>query len=211
MDFHARFSATGRRYTFRLVARRAPVTHDRGLVWQVLNRLDLSGPARRRGAADREPRLHHLSVNPVSGEKPGKDAGPDRHQRTPLSRRRGIPVRPRGPQLPAQSGPVDCRNAGTCRCRGLDATRRADSPDGEGSRRLRAGFAAAGPLPRGSKLSGRSFCKGGSSVTSSLLAGRGTNRREDEVERGGPDPGRLRPQAAGALRPADPSARTVWR
>jgi tRNA pseudouridine38-40 synthase len=40
-DFHARFSATGRRYTFRLVARRAPVTHDRGLVWQVLNRLDI--------------------------------------------------------------------------------------------------------------------------------------------------------------------------
>ena len=26
-EFHARFSATGRRYTFRLVARRAPVTH----------------------------------------------------------------------------------------------------------------------------------------------------------------------------------------
>jgi tRNA pseudouridine38-40 synthase len=40
-DFHARFSATGRHYLFRLVARRAPVTHDRGLVWQVLNPLDL--------------------------------------------------------------------------------------------------------------------------------------------------------------------------
>lgn len=39
-DFHARFSATERRYLFRLVARRAPVTHDRGRVWQVLNRLD---------------------------------------------------------------------------------------------------------------------------------------------------------------------------
>lgn len=48
-DFHARFSATGRRYLFRLVARRAPVTHDRGLVWQVLNRLDLA--AMRDGAA----------------------------------------------------------------------------------------------------------------------------------------------------------------
>jgi len=34
-DFHARFSALERRYLFRLVARRAPVTHDRGLVWQV--------------------------------------------------------------------------------------------------------------------------------------------------------------------------------
>jgi tRNA pseudouridine38-40 synthase len=41
-DFHARFSAIGRRYLFRLVARRAPVTHDRGLVWQVLNPLDLA-------------------------------------------------------------------------------------------------------------------------------------------------------------------------
>lgn len=48
-DFHARFSATGRRYLFRLVVRRAPVTHDKGLVWQVLNRLDLD--ALRAGAA----------------------------------------------------------------------------------------------------------------------------------------------------------------
>ena len=48
-DFHARFSARERRYTFRLVARRAPVTHDKGLVWQVLNRLDVA--AMRAGAA----------------------------------------------------------------------------------------------------------------------------------------------------------------
>ncbi len=48
-DFHARFSALERRYTFRLVARRAPVTHDKGLVWQVLSPLDL--PAMRAGAA----------------------------------------------------------------------------------------------------------------------------------------------------------------
>jgi tRNA pseudouridine38-40 synthase len=48
-DFHARFSATGRRYLFRLVARRAPVTHDRGLVWQVPNPLDID--AMRHGAA----------------------------------------------------------------------------------------------------------------------------------------------------------------
>lgn len=39
--FHARFSAVERRYLFRLLARRAPATHDRGLVWQVLNRLDV--------------------------------------------------------------------------------------------------------------------------------------------------------------------------
>lgn len=48
-DFHARFSATERRYLFRLIARRAPVTHDKGLVWQVLNPLDAD--AMRAGAA----------------------------------------------------------------------------------------------------------------------------------------------------------------
>jgi tRNA pseudouridine38-40 synthase len=48
-DFHARFSATARRYTFRVVARRAPVTHDNGLVWQVPNPLDLA--AMQAGAA----------------------------------------------------------------------------------------------------------------------------------------------------------------
>ena len=48
-DFHARFSATERRYLFRLVARRAPVTHDRGRVWQVqtpLNRAAMQVAAR---------------------------------------------------------------------------------------------------------------------------------------------------------------------
>lgn len=48
-DFHARFSALERRYLFRLVSRRAPVTHDRGLVWQVLQPLDIQ--AMREGAA----------------------------------------------------------------------------------------------------------------------------------------------------------------
>ncbi|MBC7740167.1 MAG: tRNA pseudouridine(38-40) synthase TruA [Candidatus Saccharibacteria bacterium] len=40
-DFHARFSALERRYTFRLLARRAPATHDRGRVWQVVAPLDI--------------------------------------------------------------------------------------------------------------------------------------------------------------------------
>jgi tRNA pseudouridine38-40 synthase len=48
-DFHARFSATGRRYLFRMVARRAPVTHDAGLVWQVPQRPDIA--AMQAGAA----------------------------------------------------------------------------------------------------------------------------------------------------------------
>ncbi|MDO5657519.1 MAG: tRNA pseudouridine(38-40) synthase TruA [Paracoccus sp. (in: a-proteobacteria)] len=48
-DFHARFSAQERRYLFRLVARRAPVVHDRGRVWQVREHLDVR--AMRAGAA----------------------------------------------------------------------------------------------------------------------------------------------------------------
>lgn len=48
-DFHARFSAQGRRYLFRLLARRAPATHDRGRVWQVGHPLDVQ--AMRQGAA----------------------------------------------------------------------------------------------------------------------------------------------------------------
>lgn len=48
-DFHARFSATERRYLFRLLSRRAPATHDKGLVWQVQNPLNLK--AMREGAA----------------------------------------------------------------------------------------------------------------------------------------------------------------
>ncbi|MFN4101203.1 MAG: tRNA pseudouridine(38-40) synthase TruA [Pararhodobacter sp.] len=47
-DFHARFSAIERRYTFRLVARRAPVVQDAGQVWQVRHALDAE--AMREGA-----------------------------------------------------------------------------------------------------------------------------------------------------------------
>lgn len=39
-DFHARFSATERRYLYRLIARRAPLTLDAGLAWRVLRPLD---------------------------------------------------------------------------------------------------------------------------------------------------------------------------
>lgn len=48
-DFHARFSAIERHYTFRLISRRAPVTHEGGYVWQVRSALDVE--AMRAGAA----------------------------------------------------------------------------------------------------------------------------------------------------------------
>lgn len=40
-EFHARFSAIGRRYLFRLLVRRAPAAIDAGRVWQVRHALDL--------------------------------------------------------------------------------------------------------------------------------------------------------------------------
>lgn len=40
-DWHARFSALERRYLFRILTRRAPVTHERGQVWQLKNQLDV--------------------------------------------------------------------------------------------------------------------------------------------------------------------------
>lgn len=39
-DFHARFSAIERRYIFRLIQRRAPLTHDAQLAWRVQNPID---------------------------------------------------------------------------------------------------------------------------------------------------------------------------
>lgn len=39
-DWHARFSAVERRYIYRLVSRRAPMTHEAGLVWRVAHGLE---------------------------------------------------------------------------------------------------------------------------------------------------------------------------
>lgn len=39
-DWHARFSALQRQYLFRILCRRAPATHQEGLVWQVKQALD---------------------------------------------------------------------------------------------------------------------------------------------------------------------------
>ena len=39
-DWHARFSATGRRYLYRVIVRRAPLVHEAGLAWRVGHDLD---------------------------------------------------------------------------------------------------------------------------------------------------------------------------
>lgn len=49
-EFHARFSALGRHYLYRLQSRRAPLTHDRGQVWRINHRLDIA--AMQTAAAD---------------------------------------------------------------------------------------------------------------------------------------------------------------
>ena len=41
-DWHARFSAVERRYLFRILMRRAPATHQSGLVWRVNHELDVA-------------------------------------------------------------------------------------------------------------------------------------------------------------------------
>ena len=48
-DWHARFSAIERRYTYRVICRRAPLVHARGQAWQVKGDLDVA--AMRAGAA----------------------------------------------------------------------------------------------------------------------------------------------------------------
>ncbi|MEO0381837.1 MAG: tRNA pseudouridine(38-40) synthase TruA [Pseudomonadota bacterium] len=48
-DWHARFSARERRYFYRIVSRRAPVTHLKGLVWHIKHPLDVD--AMQAGAA----------------------------------------------------------------------------------------------------------------------------------------------------------------
>ena len=47
-DFHARFSAHGRRYLYRILNRRAPPALERGRVWHVPVPLDVERDARRR-------------------------------------------------------------------------------------------------------------------------------------------------------------------
>lgn len=48
-DWHARFSALERRYTYRVICRRAPLVHGRGQAWQIRHDLDIG--AMRAGAA----------------------------------------------------------------------------------------------------------------------------------------------------------------
>ncbi len=58
-DFHARFAALERKYIFRILPRRAPITHLRGFVWQVKQPLDIDAM---RDAASRLIGLHDFTT-----------------------------------------------------------------------------------------------------------------------------------------------------
>lgn len=49
-EWHARFSCTGRAYVYRIVNRRAPLTHEAGLAWRVIQPLDADAMAQAAGA-----------------------------------------------------------------------------------------------------------------------------------------------------------------
>ena len=66
-DFHARFSATARRYRYLILNRRAPPALDRGRVWHVPVPLDDAAMADAAAAADRPPRLQQLPLDRLPG------------------------------------------------------------------------------------------------------------------------------------------------
>ena len=88
-DFDARLSATGRRYLYRILNRRAPPALDRGRVWHVAPPLDVA--AMREGAAppDRASRFLDLPRLAV----PGQIAGQDARRAGRVAGRRGNPHR----------------------------------------------------------------------------------------------------------------------
>ncbi len=100
-DFHARFSATGRAYLYRIVNRRAPLTVDRGRAWLINTPLDAGGDACGGAGARRPPRFHHLPRHALPGAVASEDPGTP--QRAP--RRRGDSGHRRIPLLPAPPGP----------------------------------------------------------------------------------------------------------
>jgi tRNA pseudouridine38-40 synthase len=58
-DWHARFSCIGRRYRYRMINRRAPLTFDKGLAWRVPSPLDADAMHR---AAQRLIGLHDFTT-----------------------------------------------------------------------------------------------------------------------------------------------------
>ncbi len=87
-DFHARFSALGRRYLYRILNRPGPPALERGRVWHVKATARSAGHGRGGPAADRHPRLQQPSATP-----PARLASPVKTLDTLEVRREGKEVR----------------------------------------------------------------------------------------------------------------------
>ena len=68
----------GRRYLYRIVNRRAPLTLERGHAWHVARPLDAEAMHARGASAGRAARLHHLPLGRIARRQPGQDARPAR-------------------------------------------------------------------------------------------------------------------------------------
>ena len=119
--FHARFSATGRRYRYRILNRRAPPALDRGRVWHVPVPLDVDAMADAAARAGRPPRLQQLPLDGLPGAVLDQDARPARRARARASE---IRIDVGRALLPAQPGAHPGRHAADGRPRPMEPARR---------------------------------------------------------------------------------------
>ena len=116
-DFHARFSARGRRYLYRILNRRAPPALDQGRVWHVKKPLD----AEAMHAAAQALVGQHDFTTFRDAQCQAKIAGQDPRRGPGLARGRGGAARLRRALVPPPAGPLDDRLAGRGRRRPLAA------------------------------------------------------------------------------------------
>jgi tRNA pseudouridine(38-40) synthase len=122
-DWHARFSAIERRYSYRVISRRAPLVEAAG--GPGICAIPLEVAPMREGAAHLlgTPRFHHVPRLHLPGEEPGQDARQDRDRGGLARPWAWSAVPPRGAVVPAQPGALHRGHAGAGRRRGLGTGR----------------------------------------------------------------------------------------
>ena len=146
--FNARFSATGRRYRYLILNRRAPPAIDRGRVWHVPVPLDSDAMADAASVL----RGHHdfNSFRSTACQAPSSIKTLDLFD--VHAQRRRDPHRCRQPLVPAQPGAHPGRHAGAGRPRPMEPARRRGSAGRARPHARRADRAAARSLPDGGAL-----------------------------------------------------------